>query len=272
MTTRAWLKGLAAVAVMLGLVGVASADSVYFTGNYGFYSGTGNGPVLGVLALGNGSDALEWGGTGWNGSAATFSSSVSQVKEGTGVADYFAQSVGTLKSYGFDATNLALAFQVNISGQSAANYLHVDHFFVDFYNANGTVAASLEYTPDGHSTAGTSIDTDFGRTTDDGILPGVGQGTSGWLYTFKFEDSTFLSTFFGDDANRIGMHVLGLDTTVGNKTTTTSADISNATDGPDNFFFTKVDQVTPVPLPAAVWSGMLLMGGIGAYRARRRSV
>lgn len=260
------LKGLVALVAVLSLAGASWADSITFTGNYGYYTGTGNGPVLGVLSLGSGNDDYEWGSTGWDGSAATFSSSVSQVGKGTGVADYFAQSVGTLKSWGIDETNLALVFQVNISGQNFSNWLHVAAFYVDFYNADGTIAKSVAYTPDGHSLAGTTMDTEFGRTTDDGILPGVGQGSSGWLYTFNFDDAGFLAAFFGNDENRIGMHVLGVDE--GKKTV--SADFSNATDGSDNFWLTAAGAPPVVPLPAAVWSGMALMGAIGAYRVRRR--
>lgn len=40
--------------------------------------------------------------------------------------------------------------------------------------------------------------------------------------------------------------------------------------GPQSVSMAAVTTGTPVPLPAAVWSGMALIGAIGAYRARRR--
>jgi len=239
-----------------------AAGELNFTGNYGNLTGTGNGPVLGVLSLqGQGNNTYEWGSSGWNGTTETFSTSTSQVHADTTPSGYFAQSVGNLLANGVTASNLAVVFQVNIA--KGGTNLSVSHFYLDFYSGAGALLASLEYHPDGHSVLGTSINNLIGSTTDDGILPGVGQGSSGWLYTIK---SGIPVGFFSDSTNRIGMHVNGTDVNPG------SSDINQVNDGSDNFFFTSVTAPPIVPIPAAAWTGMSALAGLGLVGKLRKKL
>ena len=269
----------------------AWAAEITFTGNYAFINGTGNGPIQGVLSLQQqGNDNFEWGYSGWSttsgvggtlfggpGSAAeSWSSSTSQVHKNTTPSGYFAQSVGTLAQAGINATNLALAFQVNVQGLS--DTMTIRTFDVVFIRANGTLVDTLTYTPDNHSLAGTTIATDpalishgTNQSVDNGILPGVGQGSSGWLYTLDL--TTVLAAepnFFSNPNNRIGMSVPQFSSG-------STLNFSPVNDGSDNFFFTTSSGGTPppppIPLPAAVWSGLSLLavaGLLGKYRRLAR--
>ena len=284
---RKFASCLVAVLAVLGAAKFALAGSVLFTGNYAFLNGTGNGPIQGVLSLQEqGNDTFEWGFSGWSTSsgvggtlsggpgaaAESWSSSTSQVHKATTPSGYFAQSVGALSQAGINGTNLALAFQVNVQGTSDTMTIHT--FDVDFIHADGTFVGKLTYTPDGHSLAGTTIATDASlishgtnQLTDNGILPGVGQGSSGWLYSLDLTSILAIDpNFFTNPNNRIGMNVV--QTVAG-----TSGSINNfdpVNDGSDNFFFTFRDAPPPVPVPAAVWTGMGTLAGLGLVKVLRK--
>jgi len=247
-----------------GLSSAALANNeITFTGSYGNLIGTGNGPILGVLSLQEqGNNTYEWGSSGWSGTTETWSNSTSQVHTDTTPSGYFAQSVGNLTAAGIDVNHLALVFQVNVA--KGGTDLSVAHFFVDFINANGTIAGTLEYTPDGHSVANSDFTAAGGASTDNGIFPGVGQGSSGWLFTFN--NGTIPANFFSNANNRIGMHVTGTDINAG------SSDITGANDGSDNFFFTSTTAPPLVPVPAAAWTGMTALAGLGVIGKIRRKL
>ena len=285
---KMWKNVLAAAVLMSGMSSLASAAEITFTGDYAFLNGTGNGPIQGVLSLQQqGSSDYEWGYSGWSttsgvggtltggpGTAShSWSSSTSQVHTSTAPSGYFAQSVGVLGLAGINQTNLAVAFQVNVQG--ASDTITIRTFDVVFIRADGTLVDTLTYVPDGHSLAGSTIATDadlISKNTnqdfDNGILPGVGQGSSGWLYLLDL--TTVLAAdpnFFSNPENRIGMSVS--EFSVG-----TTHNFSPVNDGSDNFFFTTSDGGTPppppVPLPAAAWSGLSLLGGMGLLKLRKR--
>jgi hypothetical protein len=260
----------------------AEAGEINFTGNYAFLTGTGNGPILGVLSLQDGSEDHEWGYSGWShpggvGGALTgagaspthsWSSSGTQVHKTTVSSGFFAQSIGDItNNTGIDHTNLALVFQVNVAG--ANDTMTVRTFDVVFINADGSLAGTLTYTPDGHSLAGTTIaglGAPTAQNTDNGVLPGVGQGSSGWLYTLDLSQvggGFNAATFFSNANNRIGMYVPEFDA-AGNE------NFNPVNDGSDNFWFTRADAPNFVPLPSAAVAGLGLLGLLGAAQIVRR--
>lgn len=247
-----------------GLSSAALANNeITFTGSYGNLTGTGNGPILGVLSLQEqGNNTYEWGSSGWSGSTETWSTSTSQVHKDTTPSGYFAQSVGAITAAGIDITHLALVFQVNVA--KGGTDLTVAHFYVDLINANGTIAGTLEYTPDGHVLTGTDFAAAGGGTTDSGVFPGVGQGSSGWLFTFN--NGVIPASFFSNPNNRIGMHVDGTDINGG------TADFTGANDGSDNFFFSSTTAPPLVPVPAAAWTGMTALAGLGVVSKLRKKL
>jgi hypothetical protein len=264
---RTFAKSAFALALVAVGAGYARAD-IDFTGSYGDLSGTGNGPVLGVLSLQQaGGTDYEYGWSGWNGTNATWSDSTSQNGKSTTPSGYFARSVGELASSGIDETNLALIFQVNVAGQGDTVTIHT--FDVVFYNANGTEAGRITYTPDNHSLVGTDIaSASVPQTTDNGVLPGVGQGTSGWLYTLDL--SGIAASFWDNANNRIGMQVHKYS-----NTTDDSAGLSGNTlnfnptnDGADNFWFSTA--TVAVPLPKSALAGLILLGGVAVLHVTRR--
>lgn len=286
MTKRFLTTLMVAAIASAGFASAAMAAEITFTGNYAGLNGTGNGPIQGVLSLQQqSSDTFEYGFSGWSQTsgvggtlfgtgaspAESWSSSTSQVHKATTPSGYFAQSVGTLGLAGIDATNLAIAFQVNVQGQN--DQMRVRTFDVVFIHADGSLVDTLTYTPDGHSLAGSTIATDptligngTSHTTDDGILPGVGQGSSGWLYDLNL--ATVLAAdpnFFTNSGNRIGMNVPQFS--VG---TTNNFDPVN--DGSDNFFFTTVNTPVPVPVPAAAWTGISALAGLGLFGKLRKKL
>lgn len=264
-----------------GFASMASAAEVTFTGNYAGLNGTGNGPIQGVLSLQQaGNDTFEWGYSGWSqtsgvggtlsGTGATpdesWSSSTSQKGTSTTPSGYFAQSVATLGLAGINVKTIAIAFQVNVQGVS--DTMTIRQFDVVFIKADGTLVDTLTYTPDGHSLAGSTIATNptligngVAQSVDNGILPGVGQGSSGWLYDLNL--TTVLAadpTFFSVGGNRIGMSV---PQTVGGVN-----NFSPTNDGADNFFFTTGTPV--VPVPAAAWTGLSVLAGLGIFGKLRK--
>jgi hypothetical protein len=284
------LKKLASLALAVAAIvapGMAMAADITFTGNYAFVNGTGNGPIQGVLSLQQqGSTDYEYGYSGWSvvsgvggtlsgqgaGAAASWSSNTSQVHKSIVPSGYFAQSVGALDLAGINGTNLALAFQVNAQGTSDTITIHT--FDVVFIRADGLLIQTLTYTPDGHSLAGSTIATNptlvgngVSQATDNGTLPGVGQGSSGWLYTIDVTKVLAVDPNFFDplSGNRIGMNVPEF-------AVSGAHNFSPTNDGSDNFYFTTATGGTPpvVPVPAAAWSGMALLAGLGVARKLRR--
>lgn len=272
MTKRSLATLVVAAIASAGFSAAASAAEITFTGNYGNLTGTGNGPVLGVLSLQEqGNNTYEWGFSGWSsnsgvgGTLATpganvshsWSDSTSQVARNAQAASgYFAQSVTDLLAAGVNQSNLALVFQVNVAGQG--DTMNVRKFSVDFIAANGQLLKTLTYTPTGNATGGL-------LATDNGILPGVGQGSSGWLYTFDL--SQIPAGFFSVGGNHIGMHVDGTDIK-GQE----SGDLFNVNDGADNFFFTSVTAPPLVPIPAAAWTGLSALAGLGVVGKLRKKL
>jgi hypothetical protein len=264
----------------------AEAGPITFTGNYAFLTGTGNGPVDGVLSLQqHGNDTFEYGYSGWSADSGvggtlfgtgtdpkheSWSDSQSQKGTDTTPSGYYARSVGDLASNGLNASNLALVFQVNTTGN---NVMQIRKFDVVFIHADGSLVGTLTYTPDNHSLAGTTIaglDPAVRQTTDNGLLPGVGQGSSGWLYTLNLSSILALDpNFFNNAGNHIGMDVQQFNADTQNN-------FDPVEDGPDNFWFTSVPSGTPgptgapaVPLPSAAWMGFGLLGLLGVARLAR---
>jgi MYXO-CTERM domain-containing protein len=291
-----WTAAILAAGAFVTGVSMAEAGEITFTGNYAYLTGTGNGPIDGVLSLQDGSDEFEYGYSGWSPTSGvggtlydavggtakeSWSDNGTQVhKDANAGSGYYAQSVGTLAGAGINQTNLALVFQVNVAGQG--DTMRIRTFDVVFLNADGTLAGLLTYSPDGHSLTGTTID-GLGQSTDNGILAGVGQGSSGWLYELDLNQvhggSTAFNatTFFGNSNNRIGMRVQQFATQadtvspwIGSDTGTNNYNFAPVNDGPDNFFFTTAN-ATPIPLPSAAWMGLLGLAGIGTVRMRRRA-
>jgi hypothetical protein len=267
MTKRLLTTLLVGAIAAVGLANSASAatqlGTLSFTGNYGNFTGTGNGPIPGVLSLqAQGNNTYEWGTSGWNGTTETWSSSTSQVHTNTTPSGYFAQPVSTLTPGGINASNFAVIFQVNVA--NGGDNLKVTHFYVDFIDSTGTTLTTLEYHPTFvNNLAGTDFAAAGGGTIDNGIFPGVGQGTSGWL--FKLNGAVIPAGFFSNPNNRIGMHVDGSDVTA-------SADFTQANDGSDNFFFTRADAPVFVPVPAAAWTGMSALAGLGIVGKLRKKL
>jgi hypothetical protein len=277
-----WSIAVAGICALFGAN--AEAGQITFTGNYAYIKGTGNGPVDGVLSLQeHGNDTNEYGFSGWSASsgvggtlygtgagtkAESWSDSTSEKGTSTSSSGYYARSVADLASNGMNASNLALAFQVNAAG--ASSLMQIRTFDVVFIHADGSLVGTLTYTPDGHSLTGTTIaglDPSIKQTSDNGRLPGVGQGSSGWLYTLDL--SSILASdpnFFSNSENRVGMNVSQFSSGSQNN-------FDPVDDGADNFWFTTADAPPPpplVPLPSAAWMGMGLLGLLGAAQIVRR--
>jgi len=247
----------------------SAATTITYTGvvsttlNPDNISGTGKGVVLGVLSLDvNGGNATtppganaEAGSTGVVTNGTLNFSSQAEFSSGSQIFDeqhFFARSVAELKAAGFtDQNNLGLVFQPNQSGHDPAkDSIHVVSFTALFMDKNGNLLGSAIYN------SVDSGDPAHPNAASPADFVGVGQGTSGYL--FGLGNLGF--NFFASDTNYIGMIVH------------TNSAMSNADDGSDNFFVTKTDNVQVVPVPAAAWTGMSALAGLGLVGKFRKKL
>jgi len=271
--TKRVLSLFAAVVAAAGLTSMASAapatpTTITYTGaitttlNPDNLSGTGKGVVLGVLSLDvNGQNAVPQGSNNEAGSTGVVSngtlnfSSQAEFVPGSQIFDtqhFFARSVAQLKAAGFtDQNALGLVFQPNQSGHDPLkDSIHVMSFEALFLDKNGVLLGSAIY----NSING--VDPAHPNATSPADFVGVGQGTSGYL--FGLGNLGF--DFYASNTNFIGMIVH------------TSTPFSNADDGSDNFFVTKTDSVQLVPVPAAAWTGMTALAGLGLVGKFRKKL
>jgi hypothetical protein len=267
MKKRSLLTLLATLAVA-GLTSFASAGVITYVGpltttlNPDNLSGTGKGVVLGVLSLDvtGGTETTppgpkgEAGSTGVTGGGTLTFSSQAEFSSGSQIFDtnhFFARSVLELKNAGFtDPNALAVVFQPNQSGHDPTkDSIHVTTFSVLYMDKNGNVLQTDTYT---------SIDTGDPANpsaTAPADFVGVGQGTSGYF----FDLANAPAGFYNDNTNYIGMIVH------------TTSGMTNADDGSDNFFLTTGPQVG-VPVPAAAWTGMTALAGLGVVGKLRKKL
>jgi hypothetical protein len=268
------LLGIASALTALAIsASVASAGSVSVSfngGNDPDTTSTGNGNVLGLLSLKDSSQSAgsEWGTTGWNGTTYTYDADPStQVVPGNpdAASAYRARSVTDLltvfSSFDDFVNNFAVTFQINEGGAEGTDNLKLKQFSINFYH--GTTGANLfqGYFPGPGA----------GNVENPALeLTGVGQGQSGYVFGFGVAanpldaaDIAELLTWWN------GGGYVGLQVHIDNK-------VSDANSGADNFFVARSPNLTVrppvVPLPAAAWSGLALMGALaiaGKIRKRR---
>jgi len=259
---------LPAFAALAIFASAAHAASINYLGPSSI-SGTGNGVVEGVLSLQTkpGDNGQEWGISGWNGSALTFSvNNDSQNKTGTGNSTYQARSISEIKTLTFNnvaintfqdfLSNFAVLFQVGEGGQGSLTLHQLDFHF---YAGNGNDVL-IGYYPGPNST-----------DTLNQTLTGTGQGTSG--YQFRLNSATLTPTELANLQAwwNAGTGYFGMDVVAVNA-------ITDAKGEADNFFIanagpTNITAGPGTPLPAGVTMGSALLGGLGLLKiARRRKV
>jgi len=207
----------------------ASANGIVLNGTVADF-GTGFGNVLNVLTLQN--NGTEAGSVSWNGTSNVLTGDASNTSTTQLFSDLIAKGIAS-------ASDLGIVYNVNQQGNLGDTTLN--SFTLQVYGPTGTPG--------------------FATTTCVGCgpsfnYPPISQGTGGAGYLFIL-DSVALAglqpLFDNPDSFRLGA----------------TGDISSSNGGPENFFFTKISGVTPVPEPVS----MLLFGtglvGIGGYMRKK---
>jgi len=236
-----------AAALLLGRPTQVVAGTITFSGTNTNSTGTGFGSIDNVLTLqatGQTTPTQESGAVSWNGSADVLSGDATNTSQ-TLTAAFLTSAGGTGISYTpGNAVDFAVIFQVNQTGSDLT--VDLNTFQIDFFTAAGGQAiAPVVYTEVGNQTS---------------ALPGVGVGSSGWLFNVQLTGAE-ASAFFGTGTNRLGMSVPGTNP------------IGDFNDGPENFYIAAGESVSVVPEPASMalaLTGAFGFGLAGLRRFRRR--
>jgi hypothetical protein len=231
-----------AVALLLGPPTQVFAGTITFSGNYTSASGTGFGSIDNVLTLhatGPSTPTQESGAVSWDGSAPDVLSGDATNTSQTLTAAYRTSAAGTNISWSpVTGADFAVVFQVNQTGSNLT--VDLNQFQIDFFTAAGGSIPGI-----------TAVYTEVGNQTS--ALPGVGVGSSGWLFNVHLDGAEALA-FFGTPTNRLGMSVPG------------SNPIGNFNDGPENFYIAAGQSVSVVPEPASMASRVSALSLLGYGR------
>jgi hypothetical protein len=205
------------------------ADYISWTDQQ-YINGTGFGAVTNVLSL----QVNPQGGPVETGSVIPNS-----VSTGNATNTSKTWTSAQLAALGFNASNLAIVWNVNQTGQTL---LSLNSFSLDFYSNSTTLAGKA-----------------FLDTTGAPFTQGaVGTGTSGWLLDYTAVSAGILEQFFANPT-----WILGGTGSAGNP--------EGANDGQDNFYLVRTD-VPPPPVPepmSLLLLGLSLVGLTGVRRFRK---
>ena len=234
-----WIATGIAIAV-LGMQ--VDAASLVFTGGE-VDQGTGVGNTLHLMSLSDadppGGDGNESGSVTWDGTQDVLTGEVQ-----TSGGNNQTYTVAQLKAEDPNVAenDLGLVFNVNQTGASPFVYLkELTLVFQD--DAGNTLFEATWVSPD--LPTGTQFD-----------VNSQGAGSAGWLFRVDPMGDD-VANWLSDDTNRIGIRVPD------------NNPIMNANDGPENFFFGSFPGPV-IPLPAAAWMGIALLGGMGVAKKTGR--
>ena len=254
-TKRTGVIGALGMAFVLAAAGLAQAGSITFNDET-FDGGTGFGNVLSITTLhdtGAGSDNQESGGVvDYTGGGDTSGDVYGGDDTVEGAPHTLTRSVQEIIDLGWvSGQDVGIVF--NLSETGSEQTVQLFQFIVYGWDEDGNLLRTWTFDAD---------DATNGDTFDEASQGG---GNSGFLFRLGATDDggvNTLASFMATGTNRFGLFVQ--DAMLQN--------ITNVDGGNETFYITNVDPrfVSEIPLPPAALLGLGLMGGLGAFRMRRR--